>query len=97
MAIFGACNLGKGPVGGIRPGCSGSFMLGGWVGTLLGLDIAVAFPGLFVLSTSVLLWVCEGGASAVSETMFSPLTINSPRVLLICLDTPVFLDLTILY
>jgi hypothetical protein len=43
------------------------------------------------------LWVCEGGASAVSETMFSPLTINSPRVLLICLDTPVFLDLTILY
>lgn len=55
MAIFGACNLGKGPVGGIRPGCSGSFILGGWVGTLLGLDIAVAFPGLFVLSTSVLL------------------------------------------
>lgn len=32
------------------------------MGTLLGLAIDVALPGLFVVSTSVRLWVCEGGA-----------------------------------
>lgn len=62
MAIFGACNLGRGPVGGIKEGCYGGFITGGWVGALLGLEIEVAFPGLFVVSTSVLLWVWDGGA-----------------------------------
>lgn len=62
--------MGKGPVGGTNPGCSGSLILGGWVGTLLGLEIEVAFPGLLAVSTSVLLWVWEGGASAVRETIF---------------------------
>lgn len=62
MAIFGAWSFGSGPVGGTSVGCSGSFILGGWMGTLLGLAIDVAFPGLFVVSTSVRLWVWEGGA-----------------------------------
>lgn len=97
MEIFGACSFGSGPVGGTSVGCSGSFILGGWIGTLLGLAIDVALPGLFVVSTSVRLWVWEGGAYAVRETIFYPRTINNPRVLLICLDTPVFLDFTILY
>lgn len=29
IPMFGACSFGRGPVGGIRPGCSGSFKLGG--------------------------------------------------------------------
>lgn len=60
--MFGACNFGNEPVGGTNVGCSWGFIEGGWLGTLLGLDIDVAFPGLLIESTSVLLWVWEGGA-----------------------------------
>lgn len=95
IEMFGACNFGNGPVGGTNVGCSTGLMLGGCIGTLLGLVIEVAFPGLLAVS-SVLLCVCDGGASAVKETIFYPRTINKPSVLLICLVTPVFLILTIL-
>lgn len=56
--MFGALSLeGKGPEGGTKFGCSGGFKLGGCIGTLLGLLIAVAFPGFVVASTSVFLCV----------------------------------------
>lgn len=97
IEIFGACNLGKGPVGGTSTGCYGTFIGGGWFGTLLDRAIDVAFPGLVAVSTSVLLCVWEGGAYAVSDTIFYPLTMSNPKVRLICLCTPVFLDFTIRY
>ena len=62
---------------------SEGIVTGGCVGTFPGRAIEVAFPGLLV-SVSVFLNVCEGGASAVREMMFYPLMITSPRVRLIC-------------
>lgn len=94
--MFGAFKFeGRGPVGGTNDGGS-IFKVEGCVGICPGLLIDVAFPG-FLASVSVFLKVCEGGASAVKDTIFSPLTMTSPRVLLICLRTPVFLALVILY
>lgn len=97
MAMFGALRFdGSGPVGGTRVGWLSIFKVGGCIGTCPGLLIEVAFPG-FLVSVYVFLNDCEGGASAVSDTIFSPLTITSPSVLLICFKTPVFLALVILY
>lgn len=94
---FGAFNFdGIGPVAGTRLGCY-CLILDGWLGILPGLFIEVAFPGLLLGSPSVFLWVCEGGAYAVKDIIFYPLTIKSPRVLFILFWTPVFLDLTTLY
>lgn len=87
---------GSGPVGGTKTGWLSIFSVGGWVGTWPGRLMDTAFPGFFTY-VSVFLKVCEGGASAVSETMFYPLTITRPRVRLICLRRPVFLALVILY
>ncbi len=95
--MFGAFRfVGRGPVGATKVGCVSIFNDGGWFGTWPGRVIEVAFPG-FLVSVSVFLKVWEGGASAVSDTIFSPLIMTRPKVLLICLSTPVFLALVILY
>jgi len=94
--MFDALSKGKGPLGATNVGWFSIFKDGAWVGTCPGLLIDVAFPGL-LLSLSVFLKVWDGGASAVKEMIFSPLIITSPKVLLICFKTPVFLALVILY
>jgi hypothetical protein len=86
---------GSGPVGATKLGCS-IFNVGGWLGTCPGRLMEVAFPG-FLVSASVFLNVWEGGASAVRDTIFYPLMMTRPNVLLICLSTPVFFALVILY
>jgi len=56
----------------------------------------VALPGLFA-SLSVFLNVWEGGASAVSEIIFSPRMMTSPSVRFICFCTPVLFVLVMRY
>lgn len=90
--MFGALRFGKGPVGGTKVGIVGSWgwvvLTPDWDGMVPGLVIAEALPG--PCTSYFLAWVknkttfCAGGASAVKETMFSPLMMTSPKVLLIC-------------
>jgi hypothetical protein len=82
--------LGRGALGATSEGID----IGGWLGIVPGRFIVVAFPGF---ASSLFLKVCEGGASAVSEMMFSPLTITKPRVRLICFCCPVLLTLVMRY
>lgn len=94
MAMFGALICGMSPVGGTKVGWVGRFK-GGCEGMLPGRLMEVALPTL--PSLSLFLKVCEGGASAVSETIFSPRMMTSPSVRLICFCWPVLLVLVILY
>ena len=75
-------SVGKLPVGGTKEGCSGGFKLEGCVGIVPGLLIEVVTPGFTDSYTFFL--VCEGGASAFRDIIFSPLIITRPNVLLIC-------------
>ncbi len=88
----GALKVGRLPVCGTRE--TGGKR--GAEGTFPGRLMEVAFPVLLA-SLSDFLNVCEGGASAVREMMFSPLMMTSPSVLLICFWVPVLLVLVMRY
>ena len=91
--ILGACNVGKLPVGGTNVPVDS--WTGGWVNVparFIGVDL----PGLLTGSDYTFFELCDGGASAVKEIIFSPLKITSPNVLLICFCCPVFLFLVTL-
>jgi hypothetical protein len=79
--MFGAFKLlGKGALEGTKEGIP---VTDGWTGIVPGLFIVVAFPGLLV-SVSLFLNVCEGGASAVRDIIFYPRMMTRPKLLLIC-------------